>query len=236
MPSGSRVLDVAAGYGEPALTAARRAGPEGGVVATDISAEMLAFGRERPAADGFRNVDFVESDASSLAFPYASFDAAVSRWGIIDHDGVVCQRQRWDQLGRGGRQRSAARRVAWRGIASGTDRGRRCRCPRRRSRRTRTPKSISPPSGDERVAATHSDLVLRPLLGATNNDPLCCELEMARTTREHSSCVSRMRRPLSSLGDTQAVSGGSVLTRSQRHCATRRHTSGWGVRPRPRPP
>jgi ubiquinone/menaquinone biosynthesis C-methylase UbiE len=81
--SGSRVLDVAAGYGEPALTAARRAGPEGLVVATDISAEMLAFGRERAAAAGLGNVDFVESDASSLDFPPASFDAAVSRWGII---------------------------------------------------------------------------------------------------------------------------------------------------------
>jgi len=49
---GSRVLDIAAGYGEPALTAAREAGPEGRVVATDISAEMLAFGRERAAAAG----------------------------------------------------------------------------------------------------------------------------------------------------------------------------------------
>jgi ubiquinone/menaquinone biosynthesis C-methylase UbiE len=81
--SGSRVLDVAAGYGEPALTAARRAGPEGSVVATDISAEMLAFGRERAAAAGLGNVEFVESDASSLDFPPASFVAAVSRWGII---------------------------------------------------------------------------------------------------------------------------------------------------------
>ena len=51
---GSRVLDVAAGYGEPSLTAARTAGPEGSVVATDISAEMLAFGRERAAAAGLR--------------------------------------------------------------------------------------------------------------------------------------------------------------------------------------
>ena len=80
---GSRVLDVAAGYGEPALTAARTAGPDGRVVATDISAEMLAFGRERAAAAGLDNVEFVESDASSLDFPPASFDAAVSRWGII---------------------------------------------------------------------------------------------------------------------------------------------------------
>jgi SAM-dependent methyltransferase len=81
--SGSRVLDVAAGYGEPALTAARKAGPEGRVVATDISAEMLAFGRERAAAAGLGNVEFMQSDASSLDFPQATFDAAVSRWGII---------------------------------------------------------------------------------------------------------------------------------------------------------
>lgn len=81
--SGSRVLDVAAGYGEPALTAAREAGPEGRVVATDISAEMLAFGRERAAAAGLGNVEFIEADASSLDFPHESFDAAVSRWGII---------------------------------------------------------------------------------------------------------------------------------------------------------
>src|SRR6059058_3050925 len=81
--SGSRVLDVAAGYGEPALTSARKAGPEGRVVATDISAEMLAFGRQRAAAASLGNVEFIESDASSLKFPHESFDAAVSRWGII---------------------------------------------------------------------------------------------------------------------------------------------------------
>jgi enediyne biosynthesis protein CalE5 len=80
---GHRVLDVAAGYGEPALTAAARVGPEGQVVATDIAAEMLAFGRERAVAAGLENVRFVESDAASLDFPERSFDAALSRWGII---------------------------------------------------------------------------------------------------------------------------------------------------------
>src|SRR5918992_3475022 len=49
---GQRVLDVATGYGEPALTAARRVGSEGEVVATDISAGMAAFGRGRGAAAG----------------------------------------------------------------------------------------------------------------------------------------------------------------------------------------
>jgi ubiquinone/menaquinone biosynthesis C-methylase UbiE len=80
---GSRVLDVAAGYGEPSLSAARRAGAEGNVIATDISAEMIAFGRERAAAAGLENIEFVQSDAASLEFPEASFDAALSRWGII---------------------------------------------------------------------------------------------------------------------------------------------------------
>ena len=80
---GSRVLDVAAGYGEPSLTAAGVAGAEGKVVATDISPEMLAYGRERAAAAGLENVEFVESEAAGLDFPAESFDAALSRFGII---------------------------------------------------------------------------------------------------------------------------------------------------------
>jgi SAM-dependent methyltransferase len=85
---GGRVLDVAAGYGEPSLTAARAVGPEGRVVATDISAEMLAYGRERASAAGLDNIEFVESDAMSLDYAPDSFDAALSRWGIIfDPDG-----------------------------------------------------------------------------------------------------------------------------------------------------
>jgi len=48
-------------------------------VATDISPNMLAFGRERAAAAGIDNVEFVEVDASSLDFPPETFDAALSR-------------------------------------------------------------------------------------------------------------------------------------------------------------
>ncbi len=80
---GDRVLDIAAGYGEPSLTAARVVGPGGRVVASDISSGMLSFGRERAAAAGLENIEFLESDASSLDFPTESFDAALSRWGII---------------------------------------------------------------------------------------------------------------------------------------------------------
>ena len=58
------------------------------MIATDISAEMLKFGSQRAAANGVENIEFMQSDASSLDFPAESFDAAVSRWGIIfDPDG-----------------------------------------------------------------------------------------------------------------------------------------------------
>jgi SAM-dependent methyltransferase len=80
---GSHVLDVAAGYGEPSLTAARKTGPDGRVVSTDIAAEMLAFGRERAGEAGMENIEFMHIGANDLDFPHESFDAAVSRWGII---------------------------------------------------------------------------------------------------------------------------------------------------------
>jgi ubiquinone/menaquinone biosynthesis C-methylase UbiE len=79
---GDVVLDVAAGYGEPGLTAARAVTPGGRVVCTDISAEMLAFGRERAAAERLDNLEFLECDAEELAFEEASFDAVLSRQGL----------------------------------------------------------------------------------------------------------------------------------------------------------
>ena len=86
--AGSRVLDVAAGYGATSMVAARIAGTEGKVVATDISAEMLEFGRKHAANAGLENMEFVEGAAAALDFPEDSFDAAISRWGIIfDPDG-----------------------------------------------------------------------------------------------------------------------------------------------------
>jgi SAM-dependent methyltransferase len=81
--AGHRILDVAAGTGEPSLTAARVVGAGGSVVCSDISAGMLSFARERAVAAGLENMEFVESGAISLDFPTGSFDAALSRFGII---------------------------------------------------------------------------------------------------------------------------------------------------------
>lgn len=80
---GSRVLDIATGTGEPAVTAALMAGPTGHVVGIDQSGEMLAVARERASALGLTNLEFVESDAETAQLADASFDAAVCRWGLM---------------------------------------------------------------------------------------------------------------------------------------------------------
>lgn len=80
---GDVVLDVAGGYGEPALTAARTVGPSGRVICTDLSSAMLEFGRERAADAGLDNVEFREGDAERLDFDPESFDAVLSRAGLM---------------------------------------------------------------------------------------------------------------------------------------------------------
>ncbi|HEV2170109.1 MAG TPA: methyltransferase domain-containing protein [Candidatus Binatus sp.] len=81
--AGNRVLDIATGSGEPALTAARAVGPSGRIVAVDMSAGMLAIARERITAAGLHNVELVESDAESLKLDEKSFDAVLCRWGLM---------------------------------------------------------------------------------------------------------------------------------------------------------
>src|SRR5215831_19461365 len=86
---GQRVLDVATGIGEPAMTAARQVGPGGSVVAIDQAPQMLAVARERLQEAGIGNVEFVEGDAEAVPLPLDAFDAVVSRWGIMFfHDPV----------------------------------------------------------------------------------------------------------------------------------------------------
>ena len=80
---GHRVLDLATGIGEPAATAARRAGQHGTVVGTDLSPEMLAIGRQRAEMEGLANLEFRTMDAEWPDFPPASFDAVLCRLGLM---------------------------------------------------------------------------------------------------------------------------------------------------------
>jgi ubiquinone/menaquinone biosynthesis C-methylase UbiE len=79
---GDRVLDIATGSGEPAITAARKVGANGLIVATDQSPAMLELARERAAAIGLSNLKFVETGAESLDVG-GNFDAAICRWGLM---------------------------------------------------------------------------------------------------------------------------------------------------------
>jgi SAM-dependent methyltransferase len=81
---GSRVLDIAAGAGEQTLVAARRAGAAGYVLATDISPTILRYAAAAAEKAGLANVETRELDGESHdLLPVASFDAAISRVGLI---------------------------------------------------------------------------------------------------------------------------------------------------------
>ncbi len=81
---GSRVLDVAAGAGEQTLSAARRAGAEGHVLATDISPAILGYALSAARRAGLAKVETLELDGERHGtLPEASFDAAISRVGLI---------------------------------------------------------------------------------------------------------------------------------------------------------
>ena len=80
---GSRVLDVAAGAGGQTLAAARRVGPRGAVLATDISSRILEFAAREARAAGFATVATRTMDGERLAVADGSFDAVISRVGLI---------------------------------------------------------------------------------------------------------------------------------------------------------
>jgi ubiquinone/menaquinone biosynthesis C-methylase UbiE len=64
MKLGSRVLDIATGIGEPAITAAKHVGSSGHVLAIDISSQMLSIAEQRAISLGLQDVvEFKEGEA-----------------------------------------------------------------------------------------------------------------------------------------------------------------------------
>jgi ubiquinone/menaquinone biosynthesis C-methylase UbiE len=81
--SGQVVLDVATGPGEPALTLAALVGPQGKIFGVDPIPEMVAAARREASRLELRNVQFDIAFADHLPFPPDTFDAAVSRFGVM---------------------------------------------------------------------------------------------------------------------------------------------------------
>jgi ubiquinone/menaquinone biosynthesis C-methylase UbiE len=81
---GQRVLDLATGIGEPAITSARIVGKMGQVTAADISANMLSFAKQRAISLGMQDViEFKEGDIETIDLVPSSFDAVLCRWGLM---------------------------------------------------------------------------------------------------------------------------------------------------------
>jgi SAM-dependent methyltransferase len=81
--AGARVLDIAAGAGGQTLSAARRVGPDGAVLATDIAPAILAYAERAAREAGLRNVAVRAMDAEVLDVEASSFDAAICRLGLM---------------------------------------------------------------------------------------------------------------------------------------------------------
>ncbi|MCI4360437.1 MAG: methyltransferase domain-containing protein [Thermoplasmata archaeon] len=95
--AGDRVLDLATGPGEPALTLARRVAPKGEVVGVDISREMIVRARQSARAQRIANATFRTMDCGRLDFADSTFDVVVSCFGFqifVDPDRVATEAHR----------------------------------------------------------------------------------------------------------------------------------------------
>ena len=81
--AGDRVLDVAAGTGDQTLIAARRVGPTGYILATDLCASMLDIAGEAVRNAGLTNVETRIMDADNIDLDTDSFDAVICRMALM---------------------------------------------------------------------------------------------------------------------------------------------------------
>jgi ubiquinone/menaquinone biosynthesis C-methylase UbiE len=80
---GMRVLDIACGTGEPAISFATLLAGSGDVVGVDLSPAPLKIAEERAAQRGLTNAIFRQADAHELPFADNSFDCITSRLGVM---------------------------------------------------------------------------------------------------------------------------------------------------------
>lgn len=81
---GSRVLDIAAGAGSQTFNAAKRVGPSGHVLATDLSPDILKHTKANADLAGLDNVETLVLDGEEAGGIEAEpFDGVMSRVGLI---------------------------------------------------------------------------------------------------------------------------------------------------------
>jgi SAM-dependent methyltransferase len=110
----ARVLDVGCGTGGTTLALARRIGARGACTGVDISAPMIALARSRAQAETEEPSapTFLLGDAQAYPFEPASFDAVVSRFGVMFFDAPAAA---FARLRRASRPGALLHFFAWRG-------------------------------------------------------------------------------------------------------------------------
>jgi len=81
--AGMKILDLASGTGEPAISLALQVGPGGEVTALDLSAELLEIAADRARERKLTNLVIKQADAHEIPFPDNSFDLVTSRFGVM---------------------------------------------------------------------------------------------------------------------------------------------------------
>ena len=95
---GQRILDIAAGAGEPAVSAAEQVGPTGYVLATDISEVIVELALQVARERGLKQVETRAMDGEALGLPDASFDAVLCRLGLMYMPHPVIALREWRRV------------------------------------------------------------------------------------------------------------------------------------------
>jgi SAM-dependent methyltransferase len=83
---GQRVCDIGSGGGAQTIALSGAVGPSGRVVGFDLSGPLVELARERAAAAGAANVDFVVADVQTEGLGPEPFDVAASQLGVMFFD------------------------------------------------------------------------------------------------------------------------------------------------------
>ena len=99
---GQRILDIAAGAGEPAVSAAERVGTSGYVLATDIAEGIVELALQVAREHGLKQIETRAMDGEKLDLPDASFDTVLCRLGLMYMPHPVTALREWRRALRAG--------------------------------------------------------------------------------------------------------------------------------------
>ncbi len=96
--TGEKILDLASGTGNPAVSIAHSMNGEGDVVCTDLTPLMLQTARERTNNLDLEIMRFTAANMTALPFDDSLFDAVTCRFGIMFPDDKVAAAREADRV------------------------------------------------------------------------------------------------------------------------------------------